>query len=77
MKFHVLVITSGVDAESAGPFPTAAARDSRAREMFQSADFNADYDFIFRMDIESERPTIQPFAFGELGEDAEPVASRI
>jgi len=76
VKYYVLIIGSGVDAESVGPFPIASSRDSKAREMFRSADFNPDYDSIFRMDIEHDRPATYAFGFGELDESAEPVASR-
>ncbi len=75
MKYYVLLITSGVDAEAVGPFDTAAARDTKAHAIVRAPDFHAEYDSIFRMNIGGEGPEIYPFASGELGEDAEAAAS--
>ena len=75
MKYYVLLITSGVDAEALGPFDSPAARDTKAEAVVRAPDFHAEYDSIFRMNIGGGGPEIYPFASGELGEDAEAVAS--
>jgi hypothetical protein len=76
MKYYVLLITSGVDAEAIGPFDTPAARDSNAKEAARASDFHAEYDSIFRMNVGGDEPELYPFASGELGEDAETTVSR-
>ncbi len=77
MKYYVLLITSGVDAEAIGPFDTPAARDRNAKETARASEFHAAYDSVFRLDLGGDEPEIYPFASGELGEDAETALSRI
>ncbi len=72
MKYYVLVIQLGVEAEVRGPFATPDKRDREARMAVRLDDFNGDYDSIFRMDIEHDRPETYSFADGELY-DEEPV----
>jgi hypothetical protein len=66
MKYYILIIDSGVDSEVSAPYATSVARDRAAREMVQHADFNRDYDSIFRMDIENDAPETYPFGHDEL-----------
>ncbi len=66
MKYYVLIIDSGVDSESRGPFVTSAARDRVAREIVRHPDFNRDYDSIFRLDVENNVPATYSFGHDEL-----------
>lgn len=71
MRYYVLIIDSGVEAGSRGPFATAVARDEDARNVVALSDFSRDYDSIFRMDIESDSPKLYPFADSELFTEVE------
>jgi hypothetical protein len=66
MKYYVLIVGSGVDLETRGPFATPAARDRDARKVVGLPDFNPDYDSIFRMDIEHDVPEAYSFSHDEL-----------
>ena len=61
MKYYILIIGSGVDAEVKGPFSTAVERDANAREVVSLPDFSRDYDSIFRLDSENDEP--MPYSF--------------
>ena len=71
MKYYVLIVDSGVEAETRGPFATSAARDDDARKVVGLPDFNHDYDSIFRMDVEADVPKIYSFAHDELYAEVE------
>jgi len=66
MKYYLLIIDSGVEAEARGPFATSEARDSDARRTAGHPDFNRDYDSIFRMDLEDDVPEFRSFADDEI-----------
>ena len=66
MKYYVLIINSGVDAETRGPFATSAERDRDGRKVVRLEDFNHDYDSIFRMDVGADEPEIYSFTHDEL-----------
>lgn len=66
MKYYVLIIQSGVDAEARGPYTSHWERNRAAREIVQFDDYNSDYDSIFRMDVENDVPETYSFAHDEL-----------
>lgn len=66
MKHFVLMIESGVDADVRGPFSTAQKRDDEARKLVHLSGFNQDYDSIFRMDVENDKPEAYSFSHDEL-----------
>jgi len=71
MKYYVLIIDSGVEAETHGPFATSAARDEDARKAVGLPDFSREYDSIFRMDVEDDVPELYSFADVELFAEVE------
>jgi len=73
---YILTIDAGVQAETVGPFVTRSARDAEAKRIAASAEFNRDYDSIFRMDIQNGLPNVESYAFDELDEDAETIIFR-
>ena len=70
MKYYVLTIDSGVEAEIRGPFVTADARDLEARALVQSEDFNHDYDSIFRLDVANDVPEAYSYSDDEIYDGA-------
>lgn len=66
MKYYVLIIDSGVEAEICGPFATPATRDRHARKLVRLPEFSRDYDSIFRMDVKNGVPETYSFGHGEL-----------
>ena len=72
MKYYVLIIDSGVEAEARGPFATSEERDIDARRTAGHPDFNRDYDSIFRMDVEDDVPEFCSFVDDEVFAEVTP-----
>ena len=66
MNYYLLLVEGGVDCDVRGPYPRAADRDQSAREIVRGGDFSADYDSIFRLDLDGNVPSTYSFGHGEL-----------